>query len=258
MSYVGGKSKNGAHCLRVLNDPCFDGWHYVEPFVGMAHLLRRVHSKASYAAADVDELLVTLLSAVQRGVPLPSVTRERYAELKRGGGTALERAVAAFQYSFNGKKFGGFVHTYTRSDGRVDDIPASRARYYASLRANPVFQQTRLVCADYRAATPLSRNTLIMCDPPYKGTLGYGTAFDSTAFWQWAAAMSERCVVLVCEYEAPLPWIELGRSDKRCCVSGGHRQTRRVERLFAHPLALARVHLGPSAHDRALMGLSPS
>lgn len=242
MSYVGGKAKNGGHCLRVLNDPCFDGWHYAEPFVGMAHLLRRVHSKASYTACDADALLVTLLQAVQRGESMPPIARERYAQLKRAHGeNTLERAAAAFQYTFNGKKWGGYVHTYTRPSGRVDDIPASRGRYYESLRNNPVFRGAHIEHADYRAYHPPSSATVVMCDPPYAGTLGYEAPFDSTSFWEWAGAMSERCVVFVSEYAAPAPWEEVARNEKRCCVSGGHRQSKRIERLFAHPTALARI-----------------
>ena len=41
MSYIGGKSKGAAHILAVLNDTRYDNYDYLEPFVGMAHVLRR-------------------------------------------------------------------------------------------------------------------------------------------------------------------------------------------------------------------------
>lgn len=243
MSYVGGKSRGADHILRVLNDPVFDGTPYWEPFIGYAHLLRRVRNKASYRASDAEPLLITLLLAVQRGDALPSVDRERYAALRSAPGVSLERAVAAFQYSFNGKKWGGYVCAYTRADGRVDDIPGSRARYYERLRAAPAFARATLVCEDYRAHRP-AEPTLIMCDPPYGGALGYGTPFDHDAFWAQAARWSdEGHAVLVAEYEAPAPWVEVGWSAKACCVAGGHRQVRRVERLFALPSTLSRFKI---------------
>ena len=97
---------------------------------------------------------------------------ERVVELAR-----LERAVAAFQYSYNGREWGGYVSTYTRKNGTVDDIPKSRANHYAALRASPAFQSAALSHCDYRAHTPTQ--CLIYCDPPYQHTTGYATApFD--------------------------------------------------------------------------------
>ena len=44
-------------------------------------------------------------------------------------------------------------------------------------------------------------NSVIYCDPPYEGTLGYKTgSFDHERFWEWAEKMSERNVVFVSEY----------------------------------------------------------
>ena len=65
MSYVGGKARGAAHILAVLNDPRFDGYDYLEPFVGMGHVLRRVVNKRRYAASDAEPLVVALLRGVQ-------------------------------------------------------------------------------------------------------------------------------------------------------------------------------------------------
>ena len=193
MSYVGGKSKGAEHILAILNDPAFDGKDYCEPFVGYAHILRRVEKKSSCRASDVNGLLIMLLKAVQEGTELPTVTRERYAQLKAAkDDISLERAVAAFQYSFQGKEFGGFVQNYVRRNGKVDDIPASRAHYYAKLRDNPTFRTTEITQCGYQSLTPT--NMLIYCDPPYRNTTGYSKSmgpFDHDAFWRtmrsWSA-----------------------------------------------------------------------
>ena len=47
MSYVGGKARGSAHILHLLNSPLFDGYDYLEPFVGYAHILHRVKNKRS-------------------------------------------------------------------------------------------------------------------------------------------------------------------------------------------------------------------
>jgi len=245
MSYVGGKARGAAHILAVLNDERFDGMGYLEPFVGMGHVLRRVANKRSYTASDANPLVVRLLAAIQAGEALPTITRERYAQLKRDAAAepSLERAVAAFQYSFNGREFGGYVDTYTRRNGTIDDIPRSRANYYAALAGSPSFQHASLTHRDYRAYAP-DAQCLVYCDPPYRGTTGYtgAGAFDHAAFWQTVRAWSAAgAVVLVSEYAAPPDFACVAQRPKPSCLAGGHKQTPRVERLFVHESRLPLV-----------------
>jgi DNA adenine methylase len=235
MSYIGGKARGSSHILTVLNDKRFEGYDYLEPFVGMGHVLRRVVNKRSCSASDANPLVMRLLTAVQSGEALPSITRERYAQLKdMKGDTSLERAVSAFQYSFNGREFGGYVDTYTRRNGTVDDIPGSRANYYATLANSPSFARATLSHCDYRAHTPT--NALVYCDPPYQGTTRYkGTPpFDHAAFWETMRAWSMDNVVLVSEYAAPPDFVCVASRPKPSCLAGGHKATPRVERLFVH------------------------
>ena len=56
MSYIGGKARGSQHILAVLNHPHFDGYDYVEPFVGMGHVLRRVTNKRSYTNCRVTRM----------------------------------------------------------------------------------------------------------------------------------------------------------------------------------------------------------
>ena len=235
MSYIGGKARGSKHILAVLNDPRFDGYDYVEPFVGMAHVLRRVANKRTYSASDANPLVMRLLAAVQADEALPAISKERYAQLRARGEPSLERAVAAFQYSYNGREWGGYVSTYTRKNGTVDDIPKSRANHYAALRASPAFQSAALSHCDYRAHTPHAQ-CLVYCDPPYQGTTGYAGAgaFDHAAFWRTVRAWSAHAVVLVSEYAAPPDFACVASMPKPSCLAGGHKQTARVERLFVH------------------------
>ena len=244
MSYVGGKARGAEHILAVLNHPAFDGYDYLEPMVGYGHILHRVRNKRSYAASDANPLVVSLLRGVQRGEALPPITRARYAQLKAAKDDAsFERAIAAFQWSFNGKEFGGYVQHYTRPDGRVDDIPASRARHYATLRASPAFAHATLTQCDYRAHTHPTQ-TLVYCDPPYQHTTGYATApFDHAAFWQTVREWSEDNAVFVSEYAAPPDFVCVAERAKPSCLAGGHRQSPRTERLFTHAEGVAHATL---------------
>ena len=48
---------------------------------------------------------------------------------------------------------------------------------------------------------PILPNSVIYCDPPYKGTTGYVTDFDHDRFWAWVR--KQTVPVFVSEYSAP-------------------------------------------------------
>ena len=62
---------------------------------------------------------------------------------------------------------------------------------------------------------PLSEGCIVYCDPPYRNTYGYGTAFDHEAFYSWA----EQCPrpVIISEYAMP--------EDRFACVWERHTTT---------------------------------
>ena len=234
MSYQGGKSKNAGHILRVINNELFDGWDHIEPFCGYCHILRRVTNKKSYTASDNNALLVCLLNGIQQNnTPIPHMTREEYSALKKSDEITVKRATACFAASFNGKAFGGYVNTYTRKSGRVDDIQESRRNYYRNLQLNEQFMPTSFTCCDYRMIQPRTK-LLIYLDPPYAGTIDYGKTFDSKSFWNTVREWSKITVVLVSEYEAPDEFECIASQEKKCCISGGNKQTTRIENLFIH------------------------
>jgi hypothetical protein len=157
MSYQGGNSKNAGHILRVLNNKLFDGWDFVEPLCGYCHILRRVTYKKSYTASGSSALLICLLNGIQQNTPFPHISREEYSALRKSDEITVKRATACFGASFNGKAFGGYVNTYIRKGGRVDDIQESRRNYYKSLQQNKQFMSTSLSFCDYRTIQPRTK-----------------------------------------------------------------------------------------------------
>ena len=127
MSYVGGKNNGAEHILQVLNHEAFDGMHYIEPFVGYAHILRRVVNKRTYAAGDDNCLLVMLLRAVQAGKKIPEIASQAIYDAQRrdydaGRPPTLKQAAAAFTYSYNGKMFAGYTPSHTDRDGNITRV----------------------------------------------------------------------------------------------------------------------------------------
>ena len=243
MSYVGGKARHAEFILNILNDPQFDGMRYLEPFIGMAHIISRVQRKQSYRASDNCQLLVILLGAIQKGEPLPTITRDEYCALKVQP-DSLRKATAAITYSFNGKLFGGFTEFYHRKSGRVDNIPQSRKNYYHRLARCEGFQKATLDCRDYRTHHP--HGCLIYCDPPYarfeRRATQYGVAFDTETFWVTMREWSKYNVVFISEYQSPPDFVCIASHSKPCTLAGGHRQIQRTERLFTHVSTLPRLN----------------
>ena len=79
--YPGGKSKAN-HVLDVLNDPILNDKDYIEPFVGLAHVLYRVHNKRSYTASDDSQNVITLLQTLQEKHSFPRIEEVLYRKLK--------------------------------------------------------------------------------------------------------------------------------------------------------------------------------
>jgi DNA adenine methylase len=256
MAYVGGKSTAAQHIIAILNHETLDGRPYIEPFVGYAHVLRRVHNKSNYIAADQNALLIVLLKHLQSSQSAqsaqssqsthPHISRDEYYSLKENPRKdPLRAAYAAFCYSYNGKFFGGYVN---KIHGR--DYPAERKRYYDRLAKNATFQQTRLLHVSYTHFSHV-KGAVIYCDPPYANTTQYRLVqgkgietFDSKAFWEWARRMSLHNDVFVSEYTAPKDFVCVAASKKYSTLAG--RRTRRVhhtrsERLFCHTRVLRRL-----------------
>ena len=231
MAYVGGKSKGAAHIIKVLNDPKFDGMHYIEPFVGMAHILRRVENKRSYKAYDANALVVSLLKGVQNtNLKYPSISRSEWKNLKyKRNDTSFKRAIAAYTYSFNGVPFSGY--TVRSKCERQEHYPAERKRYYNRLRKNVAFMKTKIRSKDYKKLKP-GKGKLIYCDPPYAGTTGYSPDFNTEDFWNTVRKWSRHNCVFVSEYAAPPDFKLIAKKEKRQSLAGKGAGKRVWEKLF--------------------------
>lgn len=226
MAYVGGKSKCYNHIVNVLNDPKYDNKKYLEPFVGMAHILRRVVNKKQYFAGDINENLYTLLRGVQNGEQYPYISKKRY-DILRNTPASFEKSLAAFTYSYNGKEFGG----YTRTDrDKTRNYPQERIRYYELLKQNETFMTTRLKNCAYNKWRP--SGYLIYCDPPYLDTTDYSTNFNHPLFWDTMREWSKNNTVFISEYTAPRDFKVVSKSTKYMSLSGSGSSEKRTEKLF--------------------------
>ena len=232
MSYVGGKSKNSQFIIDILNNPFFDNKVYLEPFVGYGHITKRIQNKKKYYLGDNNEDLIILLKYIQKCKgKYPSITPKQYEILKKTKQASIEKSIAGFCYSYNGKQWGGYVNRHPEGD-KIRNYPAERKRHYELLRKTPSFQQATIRVAPYDSWKP--KGYVIYCDPPYINTTGYTSSsdFNHTAFWNTIRRWSIDNYVFVSEYTAPSDFKEIGSSVKYSSLSGKGAGDVRTERLF--------------------------
>jgi len=231
MAYLGGKSKGYQHIIKILNDPVFDNKEYLEPFVGYAHILRRIENKKSYKASDYNTYVVCLLKYIQNETVYPHITKQEYYELKTDNSkiNKLKKAIAAFTYSYNGKFFGGYTNIL---HGR--NYPNERKNYYKQLHLNDTFQETKITRKDYKKITP--KNKLIYCDPPYENTTVYdgNSTFDNFEFWNIMRKWSKDNFVFISEYNAPKDFKIISTIQKKTSMNGKGANESRTENLYVH------------------------
>lgn len=101
-------------------------------------------------------------------------------------------------------------------------------------------------------------DSVIYCDPPYKGTKGYDgedvTRFDSAKFWMWAEKVGEKHPIFISEIVAPEPFVCIWEKKKRNLMNSevrkkGHENFERTERLFTLPKWIHLARLERSLFD---------
>lgn len=214
----------------MLNDSVFDNLNYFEPFVGYSHILKRIINKKTYNASDYNKLLIILLKYIQKNTIYPHITKEQYTSLKNDNtiNSRLNKAFAAFTYSYNGKFFGGYTDILHNRN-----YPEERKRYYKVLFNNPTFQKTKLTHTHFNTLNP--KNSIIYCDPPYQNTTGYSMEpFDYNEFWNIMRKWSLNNFVFISEYTAPKDFNIITTAQKKMSISGKGATQNRTENLYAH------------------------
>ena len=243
MRYVGGKFKLAAKLSEyILANTIGHREHYLEPFLGSAAVFEKMGPHFAHCqVGDMHEDLILMWQATAAGWDPKeldiAVTPEFYALLRRAAPSPL-RGWAAFGLSFCGKEWGGFA----KADAKRN--PQSEARNSVSragnlLRSIKDLEIRHCSYDDWQSPKP---GTVVYCDPPYAGTLGYaGTpTFDHVQFWRtmddW---VDQGALVYVSEYVAPPHW-EMVFSVERNLEMSGYNDSQgtnkgsktRVERLF--------------------------
>lgn len=237
MRYVGGKTRVSKWVAEQIAAAKGERTHYLEPFVGSGAVFERVATTfVTSAAGDAHTDLMMMWQALVDGWDPPEhVSRDEYAALKLAEPSAL-RGIVGFGASFSGKWFGGYVDSvYDKHHDRMTK-PYLQAARRSVLKTAVSMKSSDLRCCGYADWEP-DANTVVYCDPPYAGTLGYsGTSkFDSAAFFATAAKWADNgALVIISEEQEYSGWRVLAERERKSMlrVADGKPNTVRREVLL--------------------------
>lgn len=232
---MGSKGRIAKEILPIILKNRKPGQYYVEPMAGGFNSICKV--VGNRIASDVNFYLISFFLALQSGWKPHSVTREQMEEIKNNKENFPPHLVGwvGFGCSYSGKFFGGYAGTITTKIGTVRNYQEEAIKN-AEKQAQEIVGINIFCCNYWELVIP--PNSIIYCDPPYKGTEGYRVKFDHDKFWQWCRQMTiEGHVVYISEYTAPEDfeciWSkELSSSLSANGKSGGNKKS--TEKLFTY------------------------
>ena len=204
MRYTGNKNRIAKFILPIILEHREENQYYIEPFVGGANLIDKV--SGNRIGSDNNKYLISFYKSIQnKWLPPNRITREEYKYIKENKDEDFNLTLwAGVCCSYGGKWFGGFISDYQESkrlkNGRLpnhqDEARNGLIKQIDSLK------EISFVHTDYQDLI-IPENSIIYCDPPYKGTIKYITDFDHVIFWDWVRLKSKTNQVFISEYNAP-------------------------------------------------------
>ena len=227
MKYMGSKSRHAKDLLPIILADRKEGQWYVEPFVGGANVIDKVGGNR--IGADYNEYLVEMWKAVSSGWNPPEFFKEEdYSSIRQNKDQYPKELVAyvGFALSYSGKWFGGW-----RRDG------AGKRNYVKEAYNNACKQFPNLRGVDFRRSSydelDIPANSIIYCDPPYKGTTKYKDDFDHEPFYEWCRQKrKEGHQVFVSEYWMPDDFICVWSKEVNSSLTKDTGSKKGVEKLF--------------------------
>lgn len=235
MTYQGSKDKLASKIVPILEKLRKPQQLYWEPFLGSAAILARM-SNPRMGTDNMTSLIMLWNEVITDTFIEPDfISKEQYEALMKDHRPSAMQAYAGFFWSFSGMYNKGYSPEFFQS---------SRSFHKMRLRAVKL-HGAFIRASDYRL--PGTRDALIYCDPPYKGTTTYNgvDVFDYDSFYEWCHLKHiAGNTVVISEYEMPEKWfIEINEFPANTALAVSKREKLKPEKLFVpKPGAMKIVH----------------
>lgn len=228
MIYMGSKNRIAKHILPIILKDRKEGQWYVEPFVGGGNIIDKVDGNR--IGVDYSNHVINALIGIRdfKNLLPESVSEEFYLNIKNTDPDPISSWVR-FVCSFGSKFEGGYARRKNSNDSTFAKPAVSNAKKQSTNLKN-----VKLISSSYDCFE-IPDNSIIYCDPPYKGTTGYKNAFDYEKFYSWCRSMKLLGhSVFVSEYEMPEDFICVWSGEIKTNFSSTRKKATHnaVEKLF--------------------------
>jgi len=232
---MGSKARFAKEILPIILDGRKPEQWYVEPFAGGMNAICEV--QGNRVANDIHYYLIQMWKELINGWIPNKITKEEYYNVKshQDKYPAYFVGWAGFNCSYSGKWFGGFAGKTKTKIGTTRDYQQEAIKN--TLNQVPKMKGVALENKPYYELN-LPINSIIYCDPPYKGTTKYANSFNHNDFWNWVRDISEQGhTVFVSEYNAPADFDCVWQKKAKSSLSanskaGGNKSS--IEKLFKY------------------------
>ena len=230
MKYTGSKRRVAKEILPIiLKDRQLNQW-YVEPFVGGGNLIENVSGHC--IGADNNKYIIALLKYVQNNDlnKIEYINEEKYMHIKNNKDLYDDYIVgfAGFGLSFGAKFFGGFAR------GKKTSRDYFRGTLKGLKKQQEKIKHINFIHSDYKDLS-IPDNSIIYCDPPYKGTTKYyKQKFNYEEFYEWCIKKhNEGHKVFISEYEMPENRFKsIWKKEIILTINNLQQPIKKVEKLF--------------------------
>ena len=232
MKYMGSKNRHSKQILPLMLKDRKPGQWYVEPFVGGANMIDKVDGLR--VGSDCNKYLIALLKEMQRdSFSAPDVTEETFNRMKSNPEQFSDWVLgyAGFQLSFGAMWFGSYRRDNTGKRNYSEEAKRNVNKQAKKVRDIEFYNKS------YKELD-IPRESIIYCDPPYKGTAKYKAnegEFDHDAFYEWCREkVKQGHIVFVSEYNMPDDFACIWQKEVNGNISKDTGKKKSTEKLFVH------------------------
>ena len=213
--------------------------YWVEPFVGGGNIIDKVDGNR--IGADINYYIIKALIGIRDFLnDLPKVksdlSEEKYKHIQKYKEQYKDHLVGYIGYacSYAGKFFGGYCRDKLNKRDYVKEA------YNNAVKQSPKLKDIYFLNCSYEELE-IPENSIIYCDPPYRGTTGYKKTnnynykFNHDIFWQWCR---EKTInghkVFISEYNAPEDFKCICSKELNSSLTQDTGSKKAVEKLFVH------------------------
>jgi DNA adenine methylase len=223
-------TKKHRHLITNINDDKVKEWTYIEPFAGGLNMLKRIDTRMTRIACDINQFVIAMFKYAQLGLKIPEkeeTTIEKYNHYKK----LFHDTYQKYDYSKNVNRadpddyifvdlamcgyYGYLLGQFGKMFCGYEQVLKKQSAKYVTLQQDfTMIDDIKFMCIDAfklfeifaHSKSLVPEKTIIYCDPPYRATCGYITTgnMDFDLLYQYLLRLGNMGFhIFVSEYFMP-------------------------------------------------------